>query len=130
MSTNPTTSAFQPGLSLPRLLLHAEGAGLFAAALVLYAGRGFSWWAFALFLLAPDLSALGYLVNRRVGSVTYNLVHTTVFPVALGLYSLAAGSDTGIQAALIWLAHIGMDRLFGYGFKYPGAFKDTHFARI
>ncbi|HEY2386937.1 MAG TPA: DUF4260 family protein, partial [Candidatus Binatia bacterium] len=32
--------------------------------------------------------------------------------------------------ALIWLAHIGMDRLLGYGLKYPTSFHHTHLGRI
>lgn len=29
-----------------------------------------------------------------------------------------------------WLAHIGADRLLGYGLKYPSSFKDTHLQRV
>lgn len=130
METTAAELQTKNSLSLPRVLLHLEGAGLLATAIILYAAQDFSWWAFALFLLAPDLSALGYLVNPRTGSLMYNLVHTTLLPLALGLFSLSSGSALGVQVALIWLAHIGMDRLFGYGFKYPDAFKNTHFSRI
>ena len=35
-----------------------------------------------------------------------------------------------LAIALIWLAHIGMDRAVGYGFKYDGEMKETHFSRI
>jgi hypothetical protein len=28
--------------------------------------------------------------------------------------------------ALIWVAHIGFDRMLGFGLKYPSRFKDTH----
>jgi len=35
-----------------------------------------------------------------------------------------------MQLALIWLVHIGADRLLGYGLKYPTAFKDTHLQRV
>ena len=35
-----------------------------------------------------------------------------------------------MQIALIWGAHIGIDRLFGYGLKYPTGFKDTHLGRV
>jgi hypothetical protein len=31
-----------------------------------------------------------------------------------------------IPLALIWFAHIGFDRLLGFGLKYPTRFKDTH----
>jgi Domain of unknown function (DUF4260) len=34
------------------------------------------------------------------------------------------------QVGLIWLAHIGIDRVLGYGLKYPTGFKDTHLSRV
>ena len=30
----------------------------------------------------------------------------------------------------IWLAHIGVDRMVGYGLKYPTSSKDTHLNRV
>ena len=36
----------------------------------------------------------------------------------------------GVFLALIWLAHIGMDRTAGYGLKYPTEFKDTHMQHV
>jgi Domain of unknown function (DUF4260) len=27
---------------------------------------------------------------------------------------------------LIWLSHLGLDRMLGYGLKYPTQFRDTH----
>ena len=32
--------------------------------------------------------------------------------------------------ALIWAAHIGFDRLLGYGLKYPSAFRATHLGSV
>jgi len=32
----------------------------------------------------------------------------------------------GVLLALIWFAHIGADRLLGFGLKYPTEFKDSH----
>jgi hypothetical protein len=127
-STTQTAQAAQ--LSMPRILLQLEGIALLASALTLYSQQGYSWWLFALFLLAPDLFAAGYLINTRIGSYCYNLAHTTVFPIALGVLSFYLGWESGIQAALIWFAHIGMDRAIGYGLKYPEAFKETHLGRI
>jgi Domain of unknown function (DUF4260) len=38
---------------------------------------------------------------------------------------------TVVQVALIWLAHIGIDRAVGLGFKYADAdFQDTHLGRV
>jgi hypothetical protein len=69
---------------------------------------------------------LAYFAGPRVGGAAYNLVHT--YAVALPL--AAAGFFIGITAltaaALILLAHIGFDRLLGFGLKYSTAFGNTH----
>ena len=117
-------------MSLPRLLLHLEGLALLVTAIIVYFAQGRPWWAFLLFLLVPDLSAISFVFGPRVGSVVYNLAHITVWPLLLGLLSWQLGWSWGMAAALIWLAHIGMDRLFGYGLKYPDAFKHTHFDNL
>ncbi len=117
-------------ISLAKVLLHLEGLALFGVAVAVYAQQGFSWWMFALLLLAPDLAMLGYLISVPTGSVVYNLLHTYALPLALAAIGYGAGWLLGLQLALIWLAHIGMDRSVGYGLKYPTHFKDTHLARV
>jgi hypothetical protein len=107
-----------------------EGLAVFAGALVLYFDVGYGWLALVVLFLAPDLSMLGYLAGPRAGSVTYDVVHTYVGPVALGVAGAVSGYDTAAQLALIWLAHIGLDRLLGYGLKYPTGFRDTHLQRV
>lgn len=119
-----------PAMSMPRIMLHLEGLGLLASVVVLYAYQGYSWLAFFLLLLAPDLAAIGYLAGPRIGAVAYNLVHTIIGPLVVGLAGLVGDSDLAMQAALIWMAHIGMDRAVGYGLKYTEGFKMTHMGRI
>jgi hypothetical protein len=118
------------GWSLPRIMLHSEGFAVFVAAIALYAQQGFSWWAFALLLLAPDLAMVGYLLNQRTGTIAYNIFHTYNLPITVGLLSFFFGWGLGLQLALIWFAHIGMDRTVGYGLKYSSGFKDTHLGRV
>ena len=60
----------------------------------------------------------------------YNLVHAYVLPLALLGYGLWSPSTLALSLPLIWLAHIGMDRMVGYGLKYATAFKDTHLGRV
>jgi hypothetical protein len=114
----------------PRLLLRIEGGVLLAASAFLYAGLGLSWIAFIVLLLVPDVAMLGYLRDTRIGAVTYNLAHTYAMPVLLLLVATVSGSRVEYGAALIWLAHIGMDRLLGYGLKYPTSFHHTHLGTI
>ncbi len=125
-----TKSLVSEKFSMPRALLHLEGVAILAASLVLYANLQFSWGTFALFLLAPDLPLFIYPINQRAGSIAYNIVHTIIFPLILATISILSGNTLGLQAALIWFAHIGMDHTFGYGFKYPNQFKETHFSRV
>ncbi|MBL8045455.1 MAG: DUF4260 domain-containing protein [Anaerolineales bacterium] len=114
----------------PKMLLHLEGAVLLIAAVTLYAQSGGSWWLFALLLFAPDISMVGYLVNQKIGAQTYNAIHIYLLPALLAAYGLFAATPLASQLALIWFAHIGMDRMLGYGLKYETAFKDTHLQRV
>jgi len=115
---------------LPRRLLHLEGLVVLVAAVALYFDSGYGWLALVVLFLAPDLSILGYLGGPRLGALSYDVVHTYALPVALGAIGVLAGAETAIQLALIWLAHIGVDRALGYGLKYPTGFKDTHLQRV
>ena len=113
-------------LTLPTVLLRLEAAAALALAAGLYGTHGGSCELFAVLLLAPDLSALGYLAGPAIGAACYNAAHTYLVPVALGAVGLAAGRAHLPLLALIWAAHIGLDRLLGYGLKYPDGFKHTH----
>jgi len=110
----------------PRPLLHSEGAAVFILSLFAYHGNHGSWPVFALLFLVPDVSMIGYLANTRIGAITYNAVHTYIGPLALAAYSFATVRYTMLSLSLIWIAHIGFDRMLGYGLKYPAQFKDTH----
>jgi hypothetical protein len=114
----------------PRLILRLEGGALFLAALYAYWFTGGSWWLFLILFLVPDVSFAAYLVNPRIGALAYNAVHTTVGPIALAIYALYFAVPLALSIAIIWLAHAGIDRLLGYGLKYPSAFTDTHLGRI
>lgn len=128
-ASDKASATFAP-MSLPALLLRLEGAVLLVAAVLLYREHDASWLLFALLLFAPDLSMLGYLTGPRIGAIVYNIAHTTVLPIGLGVAGILGGSDLAVSLGLVWLAHIGLDRAIGYGLKYPDAFKATHLARV
>jgi hypothetical protein len=115
---------------LPAVLLRLEGAAIFGAAIALYLHADYSVLALLILFLAPDLSFLGYLAGRSIGAATYNAVHTEIWPIVLAAAGVLAGASVLTQLGLIWLAHIGIDRVLGYGLKYPTAFKDTHLGRV
>ena len=117
-------------LTRPRWLLQMEGACYFGLSLVLYRSAHFPWWLFAALFLAPDLFMLGYVVNAKIGSAFYNLAHTLVWPIGLLLVSLTLPARQLAPYGLLWLAHLGFDRMLGYGLKYPTCFRDTHLQRV
>lgn len=108
------------------LLLRLEGLAAAAISAVLYARTGASWWLFVMLWLTPDLSMLGYLAGPGRGASIYNAIHTYVTPAALALVGLLLHSTAVLPFALIWLNHIGVDRLLGYGLKYRAGFGWTH----
>jgi hypothetical protein len=115
---------------LPLVLLRLEGAALLAAAIYGYAEFGRSWLLFALLLLVPDLGMLGYIANPRIGAITYDLFHTSVGPMALLVVGIAVDGTSLTAIAIIWFAHIGLDRALGYGLKYDDGFGSTHLGGI
>jgi hypothetical protein len=114
----------------PATLLRVEGIALLALSVLLYRVNGESWLLFGALLLAPDLSMLGYLAGTRVGAAIYNAFHTYAMPAVVGALGMIFASPVAMAVALIWFAHIGVDRTVGYGLKYPTSFKDTHLERV
>lgn len=112
------------------VLLKLEWLAVLIAALAGYSLLGFSWLWFAILILTPDLSMLGYLAGPGIGAVAYNGVHTLVAPGILALAGWWLATPLLTALALILLAHIAADRMLGYGLKYASGFKDTHLGRI
>jgi hypothetical protein len=112
------------------MILRLDGLAIAFAAIVLYRELGASWWLFVLLFLAPDLSILGYLRNKRTGAALYNLVHTYVWSGGLFAFGFLVAHGGLMAVALIWLAHVAIDRALGLGLKYDDApFRETHLQR-
>ena len=113
-----------------KVLLRLEGLVLFAAMVLLYVVWGGSWWLFAVLFLAPDLSFLAYLTDAKTGAIVYNAAHSYLAPVALMTVGFGLADPLTLSIAMIWLAHIGIDRALGYGLKYAAGFGVTHLGSI
>ncbi len=130
MTGMPATGSAGGATGGVRTLLRLEGAALAIACMVFYSYFEGSWWMFALLLLAPDLSFLGYLGGPRTGAAAYNIAHAAIIPMLLGIVGMVVPSALAMHLALIWCAHIGIDRALGYGLKYDAGFSFTHLGRI
>jgi hypothetical protein len=115
---------------IPGAFLRSEGAVAVGLALLLYWRDGSSWWLFAVLLFVPDIGMLGYVAGPRLGAVLYDIFHTYALAVPLTAYGYLADRRIALAVGLIWTAHIGMDRMLGYGLKLTSGFKDTHLGRL
>jgi hypothetical protein len=113
----------------PLMMLRLEGAAALVGASVAYSALGGRWGVFAALFLLPDLSMLGYLAGRRVGAACYNAAHSYLGPAVLAALGSAMSLHPAQVVACIWAAHVGFDRLLGYGLKYGTSFGDTHLGR-
>ena len=120
--TDMTTEATGAATGGVCTLLRLEGLVLFVAMTVLYYKWEGSWLVYALLFLVPDLSFAAYLIGPRIGAIAYNAAHTYLAPVALMTLGFAGEGPLVLSIAMIWLAHIGIDRALGYGLKYPAGF--------
>lgn len=121
-----------PVTATPCTLLKLEGLVMLMGGLVAWNQLGGTWGWFAALFLVPDLSMLGYLVGPRVGAASYNAGHALVGPAVLALlgFALPVQATSLFLAAALWVAHIGFDRMLGYGLKYDSSFFDTHLGRV
>ena len=113
-----------------KILLRLEGLTLFAGMTLLYVVWGGYWWLYIILFLVPDLSFAAYLAGPKVGAIVYNAAHSYMAPMALMTTGFGTDSPLTLSIAMIWLAHIGIDRALGYGLKYSAGFGFTHLGRI
>lgn len=121
------------GITNPTLVQQIESGAIallaLVAALVLYPGW---WWIVLAVFFAFDLSVLGYLRSSAVGAISYNAVHSYVWPAiaaTVALVTATASPAVSVWAGLAacaWAFHVGFDRAIGAGLKLPDAFAHTH----
>ena len=58
------------------------------------------------------------------------MAHDLAAGVVVAGMGLAIGSVPVAAAGAILVAHSGMDRMMGYGLKFPSSFQDTHLGRL
>ncbi len=112
------------------IILRLEGLVVMLGALAAFQALDGSWGFFALLFLAPDLFMLGYLRGPRVGAWVYNFAHTYSSPAVLAAWWFVKPEVDILLIAAIWIAHIGFDRVLGYGLKEVTGFKNTHLQRV
>lgn len=113
-----------------RKIISLEYVIAFILTVFFYGHLDFSWLSFILFLLLPDITMAGYIINSKMGALCYNMGHSFFIPAILLVIGFTLSIPTLLMVALIWLAHIFLDRALGYGLKYDEAFTKTHLQQI
>ena len=129
-TTTATTAGTGAATGGVKILLRLEGLALFIGMTLLYGIWDGSWWVYVLLFLVPDLSFIAYLGGPKFGALIYNAAHSYLGPMALMTTGFASGEPLTLSIAMIWLAHIGIDRALGFGLKYFDGFAFTHLGRI
>lgn len=114
---------------MPYSFLRLEALMVFVTTMILYFSYGGTYLGLLLIVI-PDIGLIGYIKNPKIGSIVYNLAHTYVAPAIFLLASIGLGKLWGVLFALLWLAHIGIDRTLGIGLKFPDSFNHTHLGKL
>ena len=110
--------------------LSIEGLVFFLFSLYFYQVLHGNWFVFIPLFFVPDVFMLGYLVNKQLGAILYNVGHTYITSATVLTIGLLLQNNTIILGVLILIAHISIDRTIGYGLKYSTGFKDTHLQKV
>lgn len=113
-----------------RFILRLESLLVLLLSVAVYYSQHYGWGLFAACFLIPDISFLGYAFGKKVGAIGYNVAHSYIGPALCALLFIFFPQPFWIMVALIWCAHIGFDRMLGYGLKYAEGFAFTHLGRL
>lgn len=113
-----------------KLQLKLESLAEFLLSIFVFSRLEFAWYWYPALLLLPDLSMIGYAFSPRIGAVIYNFFHNKALGVVVALAGFSIANPILLLAGVILFGHSAMDRIFGYGLKFPDDFKNTHLGRI
>ncbi|MBX2917546.1 MAG: DUF4260 domain-containing protein [Cyclobacteriaceae bacterium] len=111
-------------------LLKLEEVLMFGLAIYLNSLLPFAGWVFWALFLLPDIGMLGYLVNARVGAITYNIFHHKGIAIAFYFLGVFLAIPELTLAGVVLFGHSSFDRILGYGLKHFDNFKNTHLGWI
>ena len=110
--------------------LQLEELAMLILGIYLFSLLDISWWWFAALFFSPDIGMLGYVINKKIGAIMYNIFHHKFLAIILYLLGFIFTSEIFQLIGIILFAHSSFDRMLGYGLKYEKGFKFTHLGEI
>ena len=110
--------------------IKSEELLMFILGIFLFNQLNFAWWWFLVLILLPDIGMIGYLVNSKVGAITYNIFHHKGIAIVIYFIGVYLHNEIIELIGVILFSHSSMDRMFGYGLKYNDSFNNTHLGII
>ena len=107
-------------------MLKLEEAAQWGLSMWFFSLLPYVWWVYPAWLMAPDVGMVGYLFSPALGAKSYNLFHHKGIAIGIGLAGVFLHLPPLQLAGIILFGHSSMDRLMGYGLKYPDSFHHTH----
>ena len=86
-----------------KLIIKLEEAAMAAIALYVlsFYNLGISAWIWALLFFTPDIGMVGYLVNTKVGALTYNLFHHKGIAIGLALSGYLLNNEVLVAVGVL-----------------------------
>ncbi|PKV48208.1 uncharacterized protein DUF4260 [Aquimarina sp. MAR_2010_214] len=110
--------------------LKLEEIAMLGLGIYLFSLLSYPWWLFLALFLLPDIGMLGYIINNRVGALSYNTFHHKGIAVLIYIIGVYISNELLLLSGIILFSHTAFDRILGYGLKYEKGFKFTHLGEI
>ena len=106
--------------------LKLEELAMFGLGIFAFNQLDFLWWWFLVLILTPDIGMVGYLVNSKIGALSYNIFHHKGLAILIYVAGIYSANEVVQLVGITLFSHSALDRVFGYGLKYGSSFNDTH----
>ena len=100
-----------------KTLIKLEELAFVLLSLYLFLALDYAWWWFPLLFFVPDVSLIGYLINRNVGAIMYNFIHHKALAILLYLTGSFIQWPELQLAGLVMFGHSSLDRVLGFGLQ-------------
>ena len=110
------------------LRLEALSLAMLMTALTYVAGVPL--WLLVVLFPVFDVGMIGYVLNSRIGALTYNFSHNATTATFFIMFGALLDSKYISFIGFCWTFHIAVDRLLGFGLKYKTTFYRTHLGEI